>query len=201
MDGHHAVRKVNLGGSTMIVGGALVALGYLFWTGNSLVPDILAAPSDGPVIVISLANYLVASLLLAAGLVVFRSQVKLEGAPAVGRWLLVGGFLLWALGAALAFSPWQLPWWFPHLSPLLIIVGSALFAAVAYRWSQLSGLLIAAGGCIGMLLVDGPELLWDIARVDVAFGPVVHAIAFLLLFAFGVGWIILGRRLQAGPAL
>jgi hypothetical protein len=50
----------------------------------------------------------------------------------VGGWLLVAGFLLWAVGAVTGPMPFRLPWWFLHLSPPCIIFGSALFGIGAY---------------------------------------------------------------------
>ena len=180
----------------IILGGILIAFGYLFWTGNALVPNLLPAPPDSPILTASLINFGIATLLLALGLTALILGRRLRGTLRLGGWLLVAGFLLWALGAVTGFMPVRLPWWFVHFSPLCILFGSALFGAAAYGstiFSRWGALLVGLGGAIGMLLIDGPELVWDITGVDLAPGTVPHALGYLLLLAFGLGWIILGR--------
>jgi hypothetical protein len=178
------------------MGGILIAFGYLFWTGNALAPSLLPAPPDSPILTASLITFGVATLLLALGLTALILGCRLSGTLGLGGWLLVAGFLLWALGAVTSFLPVRLPWWFVHFSPLCILVGSAVFAAAAYgstTFNRWGALLVGLGGAVGMLLIDGPELVWDTTGVDLAPGTVPHALGYLLLLAFGLGWIILGR--------
>jgi hypothetical protein len=84
-----------------------------------------------------------------------------------------------------------------HLSPLCVLFGSALFGLGAYATGLVNrsgSLLVAVGGALGMLLIDGPQLVWDIAAVDVSPGTVWHVLGYvLLLLLFGLGWIIVGR--------
>jgi hypothetical protein len=44
-----------------------------------------------------------------------------------------------------------------------------------------------------MLLIDGPELLWDITGVDLAPSIAWRVLGYLLLLVFGLGWIIVGQ--------
>ena len=51
-----------------------------------------------------------------------------------------------------------------------------------------------------MLLIDGPELVWDITGIDLAPGTVWHVLGYVLLLVFGVAWIILGRSRATASA-
>jgi hypothetical protein len=182
--------------NAVAVGGLLLAAGYLFWTCNALAPQLVPGASNATVSYGSLIVYGIATLLLAIGVLALIRGRPFSGFSRFGGLLLVVGFLLWAFGAALGPTPIQLPWWFVQLSPLAVLIGSALFGPGAYS-SQLvnrsAALLIGVGGTLGMLLIEGPELLWQITGVDLAPGLLWHALGFLLLMLFGVGWVVIGR--------
>src|SRR5437764_12492890 len=112
--------------NALVVGGLLLALGYLFWTCNALAPRVVPGASEATVAYASLIVYGIATLLLAIGMLALVLGRPFRGFGRVGGWLLVVGFLLWALGAALGPTPVQLPWWFVHLSPIAVLIGSAL---------------------------------------------------------------------------
>ena len=180
----------------LVIGGLLVALGYLFWMCNALAPEVVPGSSNVTISYASLLNYGIATLLLAVGVTALVRSRTFRGASRVGGWLLVAGFLLWAVGAVTGPMPFRLPWWFLHLSPLCIIFGSALFGIGGFTAGLVnrSGvLLVTVGGALGMLLIDGPELLWDITGIDLAPSTVWRVLGYLLLLVFGLGWIILGR--------
>jgi hypothetical protein len=188
----------------MILGGALVVFGYLFWVGHGLAPGWPPVTPEGPVDVLSIANYGIDALLLAVGLATLllpSLSGRLSGSGVVGGWLLVSGFGLWTLGAGLSFSPVRLPWWFIQLSPILIMLGSPLFGAAALlaRVVPPAGpVLVGVFGLIGMALIEGPELAWGLTGIDVQAGIVVHILAFLALVLFGVGWVLLGSETWRG---
>jgi hypothetical protein len=153
----------------------------------------------------SLLCYGVATVLLAVGVTLLVRGGPFRGASRVGGWLLVTGFILWAFGAVTGPMPFRVPWWFLHLSPLCIMFGSALFGIGAYARGLVSpsgAWLVGVGGALGMLLIDGPELVWDTTAIDLAPGTVWRVVGYILLLLFGIGWIILGRstlRRAGGP--
>jgi hypothetical protein len=51
----------------LVVGGLLIALGYLFWMCNALAPEVVPGPSNVTISYASLLNYGIATLLLAVG--------------------------------------------------------------------------------------------------------------------------------------
>src|SRR5881296_72722 len=138
--------------NSLAAGGLLLALGYFFWTCNVLAPQLVPGSSNAIVSYASLVNYGIAALLRAVGVTALVRGRTLGGPALIGAWLLVAGFLLWALGAVSGLMPFRLPWWFQHLSPLCIMVGSALFGLGAYATAlvhRLAALLVGAGGGLG----------------------------------------------------
>ena len=184
-------------GLAAAVGGGLVVVNYLFWTANGVAPDRLPAGPGTPAGAFTLAAIGGGTLLLTLGLptLMQRQRRSLSEAGVVGGWMLVGGFLLWALGALAGPSVLVLPWWVGETDQLLVAVGSVLFglasaaAGVLPRWAAL---LVGVCGLVGLLPSAGPDLLFFVLGLGVAPGVGVRTLGYAALALFGVGWVGLG---------
>ena len=186
-----------LAGLAVLVGGALVALEYLFWTGNGLAPDRISAQPNTPVGQLVLLAIGAGTLLLTLGLptLMQRQRRRLGQMGVVGGWLLVFGFLLWALAALAGTSLIELPLWVGLADQVLVVIGSVLFGLASYaagvlpRWAALG---VAICGLIGLLPSALADLLFFLVGVDLNPGEALREIGYLALLLFGLAWARLG---------
>jgi len=184
-------------GLAILVGGLLVALNYLFWTASGVAPDRISAQPNtlgGELVLLAIGA---GTLLLTLGLptLMQRQRRRLGQMGVVGGWLLVFGFLLWALAALAGTSLVELPLWAGMLDQVLVVIGSVLFGLASYeagvlpRWA---GLGVAVCGLIGLLPSALPDLLFFLAGVDLNPGDALREIGYLALLVFGLAWAWLG---------
>jgi hypothetical protein len=183
---------------SLVVGGALLALEYLFWTVESLTPDRVTAPPGSVTSTLVLLAVGSGALLLTLGVptLMARQRRRAGVLGATGGWLLVVGFLLWTLSILGSLSILGLPWWLPDADQVMLALGAALFGLASYAASILparAALLVAIGGLVGMLPAAIPDLLFFGAGVDVGAGSgPLRTIGYVALVLFGVGWAWLG---------
>ena len=183
-------------GLAVLVGGVLVALNYLFWTGNGLAPDRISAEPNtfgGQLVLLAIGG---GTLLLTLGMpTLMQRQRRLGQTGVVGGWLLVFGFLLWALAALAGTSLLELPLWVGMADQVLVVIGSVLFGVASYeagalpRWGALG---VAIFGLVGLLPSAVPDLLFFLAGVDVNTGEALREMGYLALLLFGLAWAWLG---------
>jgi hypothetical protein len=186
-----------LAGLAVLVGGVLVALEYLFWTGNGLAPDRISAQPNTPGGQLVLLVIGGGTLLLTLGLptLMQRQGRRLGQMGVVGGWLLVFGFLLWALAALAGTSLVELPLWVGLADQVLVVVGSVLFGLASHAAGVLprrAALGVAVCGLVGLLPSALPDLLFFLVGVDLNPGEAVREIGYLALLLFGVAWAGLG---------
>ena len=184
-------------GLAVLLGGLLVALNYLFWTGNGLAPDRISAEPNtlgGQLVLLAIGG---GTLLLTLGLptLMQRQHRRLGQMGVVGGWLLVFGFLLWALAALAGTSLLELPLWVGMADQVLVVIGSVLFGLASYeagvlpRWAALG---VAICGLVGLLPSALPDVFFFLAGVDVNPGDALREIGYLALLLFGLAWSWLG---------
>jgi hypothetical protein len=186
-----------LAGLAVVVGGALLALNYLFWTGNGLAPDRINAAPDGPAGMLVLVTIGLGTLLLTLGMptLMQRQYRRLTHTGVFGGWLLVFGFLLWAVGALAGPSILVFPWWLGEADQVMVTVGSVLFGVASYRAGVLprgAALVVAICGLLGLLPSALPDLLFFLAGIDLNPGAAFRVLGFVALLLFGLGWVRLG---------
>lgn len=114
----------------------------------------------------------------------------------IGGWLLVAGFLLWALSTLATLSLLVLPWWASDLDQIALAIGSVLFGLATLDAGVLPGaaaLLLVVGGLVGLLPTSVPDLLFLGAGIDVSTAPAaVRTLGYVALVVFGLAWAWLG---------
>ena len=181
-----------------MTGGALLAVNYLFWIGNGISPDRVPAGPESPSLRLAVAAVALATVLLAIGLAMLLryAPARLGRAGEFGGWLLVVGFLFWALGAVASFLPVVLPRSLVLATPFLTAIGSGFFGLAGARAAVLPGwVAVAVGGLgpLGLAVFAVPELVWGLAGLDVTPAVQVRVMAYAALLVFGAGWVGVGH--------
>lgn len=189
----------------LMVGGALVGLTYVFWTVNGLAPDALTAPApSSPLGTLLVAGVGVGALLLTVGVptLMARQQRQAGTLGDVGGWLVLIGFLVWAVSVLAGPSVVALPPWVLDADQVLLAIGSALFGLASFDAGVLSGraaLLVALTGMVGLLPTALPDLLSFALGGEVFAGPAaLRIVGYMALIVFGLAWAWLGYAIRTG---
>ena len=183
----------------LVLGGALVGLTYVFWTANGLAPEVVAAPSpSSPLGTLLVAGVGVGALLLTLGIptLMARQQRNAGTLGQIGGWLVLVGFLVWAVSVLAGPSVIALPPWVLDADQVLLAIGSVLFGLASFDAGVLSAgaaLLVAVAGLVGLLPTALPDLLSFGLGGEVFAGPAaLRIIGYVALIAFGLAWAWLG---------
>lgn len=183
----------------LMLGGALVGLTYLFWTANGLAPDLVTAPPpSSPIGTLLVAGVGVGALLLTLGMptLMARQQGTAGTLAEVGGWLVLVGFLVWAVSVLAGPSVVAVPPWVLDADQVLLAIGAVVFGLASFDAGVLPGaaaLLVALTGVIGLLPTALPDLLSFGFGGEVFAGPAaLRVLGYLALVVFGLGWAWLG---------
>jgi hypothetical protein len=183
----------------LMLGGALVALTYVFWTANGLAPDTLPAPApSSPLGALLVAGVGVGALLLTLGMpTLMASQRRRAGTlGAVGGWLVLVGFLLWAVSVLAGPTVVAVPPWVLDADQVVLAIGSVVFGLASLDAGVLPGraaLLMAVAALVGLLPTAVPDLLVFGSGGQVFAGPAaLRIVGFVALIVFGLAWSWLG---------
>jgi hypothetical protein len=183
----------------LMLGGALVGLTYVFWTANGLAPDILAAPPpSSPLGLLLVAGVGVGALLLTLGVPTLMARQRRQAGMlgALGGWLVLVGFLVWAVSVLAGPSVVALPPWVLEADQVVLAIGSVLFGLVSLDAGVLSAraaLLVALAGLVGFLPTALPDLLSFAFGGEVFAGPAaLRIVGYVALIVFGLAWAWLG---------
>ena len=183
----------------LMLGGALVGLTYVFWTANGLAPDLLTAPTPSSLLGTLLVGGVgLGALLLTLGVptLMARQQGQAGTLGAIGGWLVLVGFLVWAVSVLAGPSVVALPPWVLDADQVLLAIGSVVFGLASFDAGVLSGraaLLVALAGIVGLLPTALPDLLSFGVGGEVFAGPAaLRVIGYVALIVFGLAWAWLG---------
>ena len=183
----------------LMLGGALVGLTYVFWTANGLAPDLLTAPTPSSLLGTLLVGGVgLGALLLTLGVptLMARQQRQAGTLGAIGGWLVLVGFLVWAVSVLAGPSVVALPPWVLDADQVLLAIGSVVFGLASFDAGVLSGraaLLVALAGIVGLLPTALPDLLSFGVGGEVFAGPAaLRVIGYVALIVFGLAWAWLG---------
>ena len=196
--------SLRLGGAAAILGGVLFSAAFIV---SSIVPgdDQFGAAF----ILAGLASFLVALVGLSAFQA--RQHPRLIWAafalPAIGTAVSCVGILAAGLVGDRPVVAGLNPWSILMIGLVATVVGTALFALATYRMRALSrraaGFLAAASGYLVTVVVVALSGLFG--AVDGVGGTIVSALGMAGLFAFSIGWVVLGwtaiRADRPAPAL
>jgi hypothetical protein len=183
----------------LMLGGALVGLTYVFWTANGLAPDVVTAPApSSPLGTLLLGGLGIGALLLTVGLPTLMARQKRQAGTLgdLGGWLVLVGFLVWAVSVLAGPSVVALPPWVLDADQVLLVIGAVLFGLASFDAGVLPGaaaLLVAVTGILGLLPTALPDLLSFATGGEVFAGPVaLRLVGYMALILFGVAWAWLG---------
>jgi hypothetical protein len=183
----------------LMLGGALVALTYVFWTANGVAPDALAAPAPTSLLgTLLVAGVGVGALLLTLGLPSLMAQQRRQAGSlgSVGGWLVLVGFLVWAVSVLAGPTVVALPPWVLDADQIVLAIGSVLFGLVSLDAGVLPGraaLLVAVAAVVGLIPTAVPDVLALGAGGEVFAGPTaLRVLGYAALVVFGLAWAWLG---------
>jgi hypothetical protein len=183
----------------LMLGGVLVGLTYVFWTANGIAPDVLTAPPpSSPLGTLLVAGVGLGALLLTVGVptLIARQQRQAGTLGDLGGWLVLVGFLVWAVSVLAGPSVVALPPWVLDADQVLLAIGSVLFGVATFDAGVLSGsaaLLVAVTGLVGLLPTALPDLLSFALGGEVFTGPpALRIVGYVALVVFGLAWAWLG---------
>src|SRR5919202_6126924 len=149
----------------LMLGGALVGLTYVFWTANGLAPDLLTAPTPSSLPGTLLVGGVgLGALLLTLGVptLMARQQRQAGTLGAIGGWLVLVGFLVWAVSVLAGPSVVALPPWLLDADQVVLAVGSVVFGLASFDAGVMSGraaLVVAVAAMVGLVPTALPDLL------------------------------------------
>ena len=183
----------------LMLGGALVGLTYVFWTANGLAPDLLTAPTPSSLLGTLLVGGVgLGALLLTLGVptLMARQQRQAGTLGDLGGWVVLIGFLVWAVSVLAGPSVVALPPWVLDADQVLLAIGSVLFGVASFDGGVLPGaaaMLVAVTGIVGLLPTALPELLSFAVGGEVFAGPAaLRIVGYMALIVFGLAWAWLG---------